>query len=314
VQAEDPTCIYDPIERLVFPCGTEGALSYDGDNVVRTSHDDDELKWSFVHSPGIDNPIMGHRQVVIENSHEYIYYVTDGRGRQLAVGEASGQDFTDTGHTSQYFGRAAHAGGVHNSFGFSAARQPSAELAGLSFFRNRWYDQRTGRWTQEDPIGLAGGVNLYQYVGNNPASYTDPFGLMPCDPPGSCQAIGATIGFGVGAVAGTVLASGCTLSSGGICAAGVPAIITTSAGLGSGVGGLSGAIVEGGSDALANIGGAVKRGGKGILEKIRGLNRPVIEVILGALGITGRETPPEPPRTDEQEEVQPEPERPVGSE
>ncbi|MBI4502414.1 MAG: hypothetical protein HY700_14790 [Gemmatimonadetes bacterium] len=31
----------------------------------------------------------------------------------------------------------------------------------------------------EDPIGIAGGANLYQYAGNNPATYTDPFGLCP---------------------------------------------------------------------------------------------------------------------------------------
>ncbi|MGH2608426.1 MAG: RHS repeat-associated core domain-containing protein, partial [Tepidiformaceae bacterium] len=43
-----------------------------------------------------------------------------------------------------------------------------------------YYDQTTGRWTQEDPIGIAGGVNLYQYVGNNPARLTDPFGLKVC--------------------------------------------------------------------------------------------------------------------------------------
>ena len=29
----------------------------------------------------------------------------------------------------------------------------------------------------QDPIGFAGGLNLYGYVGNNPVAYTDPFGL-----------------------------------------------------------------------------------------------------------------------------------------
>jgi hypothetical protein len=34
-----------------------------------------------------------------------------------------------------------------------------------------------GIFTQEDPIGYAGGINLYGYVGNNPVMYMDPFGL-----------------------------------------------------------------------------------------------------------------------------------------
>jgi uncharacterized protein RhaS with RHS repeats len=46
-------------------------------------------------------------------------------------------------------------------------------------FRNRAYDQATGAWTQEDPAGIAGGLNLTQFNGNNPVTFSDPFGLWP---------------------------------------------------------------------------------------------------------------------------------------
>jgi RHS repeat-associated protein len=51
----------------------------------------------------------------------------------------------------------------------------------LYYFRARWYDPDLARFVSEDPIRLAGGINPYAFAHNNPASFRDPSGLLPCD-------------------------------------------------------------------------------------------------------------------------------------
>ena len=47
---------------------------------------------------------------------------------------------------------------------------------GLHYNLNRYYDPNAGRFIHQDPIGLDGGANVYQYV-HNPVNWIDPLGL-----------------------------------------------------------------------------------------------------------------------------------------
>lgn len=56
------------------------------------------------------------------------------------------------------------------------------EETGLHYNRHRYYDPDSGRYLTQDPIGLEGGVNVYNYP-TNPVQRIDPLGLCPCGDP-----------------------------------------------------------------------------------------------------------------------------------
>jgi RHS repeat-associated protein len=127
--------------------------------------------------------------------------------------------------------------------------QSSEDASGLMYRRNRYYDPKTGRFTQEDPIGLAGGLNTYGFADGDPVSYTDPYGLCP-GIPGTNQLDVSDCPLGYFTVIGTVLGG----TGGGI-----------GGGVAGGVGGAAlcapsgpGALVCGGAGALtgATVGAA----------------------------------------------------------
>ena len=158
---------YDGLGRMV--------MRRDGQSMNQiTSYDGNNVAWHngafFLHGDGVDDPL-------VLSMGSDCYYATQA-GRMLAYLTHGGGDCSTNWEDIGKF-----AGAIANSWGFGLNRSHES-YSELSFFRNRWYDAKTGRFTQEDPIGFAGGSNLYAYAGNNPATYTDPFGL--CTPWPDC--------------------------------------------------------------------------------------------------------------------------------
>ncbi|WP_179854676.1 RHS repeat-associated core domain-containing protein, partial [Gilliamella sp. Nev5-1] len=52
------------------------------------------------------------------------------------------------------------------------------EETGLHYNLNRYYDPFTGRYITQDPLGILGGLNSYQYAGSDPINWIDPLGLI----------------------------------------------------------------------------------------------------------------------------------------
>jgi len=87
--------------------------------------------------------------------------------------------------------------GVDNRFGFAGYMwDPFLKLYHV---RHRVYDPMGGRWLQRDPIGMAGGWNLYQYCGGEPWGMVDPMGLWGWDGDwveGALRAVAGALGVG----------------------------------------------------------------------------------------------------------------------
>jgi len=76
------------------------------------------------------------------------------------------------------YGRTLVAAGDYasaNPFRFSTKYWD--DESGLGYWGYRYYTPRLGRWISRDPMGEAGGWNLYSFVTNNPAGKTDSLGL-----------------------------------------------------------------------------------------------------------------------------------------
>ena len=126
------------------------------------------------------------------STSEDYYYLHDHLHSPVAVVDIDGEvieryEYDAYGKPTYWEGdyeMELEATGIGNPYYFTGRR---IDFVGVSVFmiqynRGRFYDYKTGRWLNQDPIGYQDGVNLYAYVNSNPINRADPQGLTPQDP------------------------------------------------------------------------------------------------------------------------------------
>ncbi|MBI3412123.1 MAG: hypothetical protein HY040_27645, partial [Planctomycetes bacterium] len=108
---------------------------------------------------------------------DHAYYHADGNGNITALVNdkqtvVARYLFGPYGNLLASLGPLADA----NLYRFSSKEFHGA--SGLHYYGFRFYEPSLQRWVNSDPLGERGGINLHGFVGNNPISRLDPYGLM----------------------------------------------------------------------------------------------------------------------------------------
>lgn len=168
--------IYDAAGRLLLTTDgtTETRLDMLGNEQLITElNASNAILRRYVHGAGIDEPLVWYEG---SGTSDRRWLHADERGSILAVSDASG-NLVGTRNRYDDYGEAQ--GTLTGRFGYTG--QPWLSEANLYHYRARAFHPGLGRFMQTDPVGYAGGINVYAYVADDPINITDPRGL-DCGP------------------------------------------------------------------------------------------------------------------------------------
>ncbi len=157
---------------------------YDGMNVVQERDANNLVLATYTRSGNIGGILSR------TDTNGSLFYHYDGRGNVAQLSDGAGQiqarySYDAWGNTTA----SGPAAGL-NRFRFSTKEQ----IGNLYSYGYRFYSPGLGKWINRDPLGERGGLNVYQFAGNNPSNFVDPLGLLL----GGADYITIGVGWGLG--------------------------------------------------------------------------------------------------------------------
>ena len=143
---------------------------FDGLDVVQERNAQNEVTAQLVRDGNIGGILARSTQAGAT------FFGYDGGGNVTLLTDENGDDVGRYRYDA--FGNTLEASGARaaeNPYRFSTKELHGA--SGLYDFGFRFYSPGLGRWINRDPIEEAGGVNLYEMVGNDPVNSVDAYGL-----------------------------------------------------------------------------------------------------------------------------------------
>lgn len=159
---------YDPLGRRISKQDTFGTTRYlwAGDQMVQETRN--QQTKSYVYEPGSFKPLAQ-----IQDDNLYHYHL-DHLGTPRELSDDNGKIVWRARYKTYGNVAVKDVEEVENNLRFQG--QYFDEESGLHYNRHRYYNPGTGQFISQDPIGLLGGSNNYQYA-PNPIQWVDPLGL-----------------------------------------------------------------------------------------------------------------------------------------
>jgi RHS repeat-associated protein len=145
------------------------AAEFDGQNHLLTTY-----TWGIGGLAGGLLAVTDHRDVETIKTYRVL---TDATGSVVGLVDGATGQVAATYRYDPYGNLLAAEGPAAAVCNYRFAGGFADTETGLQYHLNRYYDPRSGTWLSRDPIAEQGGVNLYEYSGNDPINASDPSGL-----------------------------------------------------------------------------------------------------------------------------------------